>query len=116
MALSNKALENSNIGREVCGLDPTCISDDDKVELRRLFLEYGLLVLRGLDIDEPTHIEITKSLGKTELHPVENLRLEEYPEIICSAVEARRVQALATDLTISSVRYPGIVTCLIQQL
>lgn len=82
MALSYRALENSNIGTEICGLNPTCISDDDKVELHRLFLEYGLLVLRGLDIDEPTHIEITKALGNTELHPVDKLRLESYPEII----------------------------------
>tara|TARA_R110002049_G_scaffold308150_1_gene511122 strand:+ start:23936 stop:24835 length:900 start_codon:yes stop_codon:yes gene_type:complete len=82
MTIAHQALENSNIGAEVTGLNPDHISDDDKAELHRFFLKYGLLVLRGLDIDQPTHIELTRALGETELHPVEKLRMEEYPEII----------------------------------
>ena len=82
MTITNKALRNSKIGIEVCGLDPSNITEEDKAELRRLFLEYGVLVLRGVNVDSPTHIEITKALGETELHPVEKLRIEEYPEII----------------------------------
>tara|TARA_R110002049_G_scaffold308150_1_gene511123 strand:+ start:24944 stop:25837 length:894 start_codon:yes stop_codon:yes gene_type:complete len=82
MTISHQPLENSNIGTEIGGLDPNSITDDDKAELHRLFLKYGVLVLRGLTIDNPTHVELTTAFGKPELHAVENIRLEGCPEII----------------------------------
>ena len=82
MPLSHHALENSNIGREIRGLNPKHISEEDKAYLHKLFLKYGVLVLRGLNIDEPTHVELTRAFGDLELHPVKNIRLEGCPEII----------------------------------
>lgn len=82
MGIEAVPLKGSQIGAEVKGVDIDNLDGECKRQLHKLFLEYGVLVIRNTPVNPAQHIDLTRSFGNTELHPVKNLRLDDYPEII----------------------------------
>jgi len=80
--LTTRALP-SGIGMEVIGLDATRPLDDaTRAELRRLFVEAGVLVLRGAGTTPEAHIEVSRAFGELELHSNREAWVEGCPELI----------------------------------
>jgi len=82
MGIEAVPLKGSQIGAEVKGVDIDNLDGECKRQLHKLFLEYGVLVIRNTPVNPAQHIDLTRSFGNTELHPVKNLRLDDYPELI----------------------------------
>lgn len=76
------------LGAEARGLDPTRLDDADCAQLRAAFLEYGVLLARGLaDMTPDQHIALSRVLGECAIHPIPTIRLKGHPEIIVLAAE-----------------------------
>jgi taurine dioxygenase len=54
---------------------------DVQDRLYRLYLEHGLLVLRGQELTPEQHIAFSRIFGQLDPHPSEKVRLAGYPEI-----------------------------------
>ena len=69
-------------GIEVFGID---VSNDLEEHVRgrlyELFLEHGLLLLRGQNLTPGQHVAFSKIFGDLDLHPMEQVRLPGNPEI-----------------------------------
>jgi taurine dioxygenase len=76
------------LGAEVHGLDPNLVDEADRAHLRAAFLEYGVLLARGLaDMTPDQHIELSGVFGACAIHPIPTIRLKGHPEIIVLAAE-----------------------------
>lgn len=68
------------VGAEVLGfdrvLDPTPAGDEARATLHQAWLDYGLLLCRGVHSVE-THLALSRCLGELEKHPLEQMRAEE---------------------------------------
>jgi taurine dioxygenase len=51
-------------------------------ELRALWLEHGLLLLRGQCRTVAEQIRFSRTFGELEIHPLERIRHKDYPELI----------------------------------
>jgi len=77
------------LGAEIHGLDPERLHEGDRARLREAFLEYGVLLARGLDDLTPLqHVELTRIFGEPSIHPIPTIRLKGHPEIIVLAGDA----------------------------
>lgn len=73
----------SGVGVEVIGLDLNQgISDETAAALRQLWLEAGVVLLRGLGTSPEILLRLSQCLGELEPHPIEHFRLPGYPELI----------------------------------
>jgi taurine dioxygenase len=74
---------NGGIGREIVGLDLTNgISPETSAALRQTWLEYGVLVFRGMGTSPEVQLELSRCFGELEPHPIETFRMPGYPELI----------------------------------
>lgn len=73
------------LGVEVHGLDPKAIGDSERVQLREAYREYGVMLVRGLDLTPEQHVDLTRVFGEPDIHPIEKTRLPERPEVIVLA-------------------------------
>lgn len=81
-ALTTRMLP-AGIGLEVDGLDPSCPLDEEtRAELRRLFIDAGVLVFRGVGTTPEAHIEVSRAFGELELHSNREAWVEGCPELI----------------------------------
>ena len=81
-ALTTRTL-SAGIGLEVEGLDLSRPLDDGTLEaLRRLFVEAGVLVFRGVGTTPEAHIELSRAFGEVELHSNREAWVEGCPELI----------------------------------
>lgn len=87
MAISIEPLSGA-LGARIQGLDPDRIDEVDRTRLREAFLEYGVLVVKGLtDLTPDQHIELSRILGELAIHPIPTIRLKGHPEIIVLAAD-----------------------------
>lgn len=75
-ALSIRPLDP--VGAEVCGLAAGDIAPGLADDLYAAWLEYGILLFRGVDTAE-RHIALSRCFGEIEVHPKPELRAEENP-------------------------------------
>jgi taurine dioxygenase len=72
-------------GAVVTGLDLKNLSRAEECDLYRAFLQYGVLVFKGLNTDLAGHLALSNLFGEPDLHPIEALRLKEEPKLIMLA-------------------------------
>lgn len=78
-------------GVEVEGLDLSePLSDETQQALRQLWLEQGLLLFRGLGDSAETQLNLSRSFGELAIHPLQNIRVEGYPELIWFSNKEKR--------------------------
>ena len=81
MALQTKPLPT--IGLEVIGLDlDQPIDAATAQQLREKWDEAGVLVFRGIGTTAEALLDLSHVFGELEPHPIENLRMPDYPELI----------------------------------
>jgi len=74
------------IGAEVIGLDLDQEIDGETARaLNDVWLEYAIVLFRGIGTSNERHLRLSRCFGELEVHPVESIRLEGNPEIICLA-------------------------------
>lgn len=86
-----------SVGAEVQDVQPEALSAPDKRRLSEAFDAYGLLVIRGLALSPESQIELTRALGEPEIHPVKEIRMDGYPEIILLNAKAKEAESFAAD-------------------
>jgi taurine dioxygenase len=70
------------IGAQVTGFDREHVSPAEAEALYGAFIEHGLLVFTGLDLDPRTHMALARLFGEPEEpHPVVELRHKEEPQL-----------------------------------
>ena len=70
------------VGIFVSGLDVRGMSKGEEAELRRAWLEFGVLVFKGMQLDVAEHIRLAGLFGEMgEPHALPELRLPEEPRI-----------------------------------
>lgn len=72
----------SNGLAEITGLDINNIDDADAHALRSIFHESTVTVVRGVRLSPNEQIEVTRLLGKADVHHIETYRHADYPEIV----------------------------------
>jgi taurine dioxygenase len=76
------------LGAQVHGLDVAALDDQDRARLREAFLEYGVLLVKGLaDMTPEQHVELSSVFGECAIHPIPTIRLKGHPEIIVLAAD-----------------------------
>ena len=81
MAIRTNALPT--IGREVLDLDVAAIDEATARDLMGLWREAGVLLFRGVGTSPETLLKLSRCFGELEPHPIESIRMQEYPELIC---------------------------------
>ena len=82
MTIKTKSL-NGNIGLEILGLDLSKpLSDIDREVLYKNWLEAGILLFRNAAATPEQQLQLSRCFGELEIHPIEDLRVEGYPELI----------------------------------
>jgi len=71
----------ASLGAEITGIDLADISRDAAEELRRVWLEHKVLVLRDQHITQEQHIAFGRMFGELEVHPF-TLNDSDHPEIV----------------------------------
>lgn len=70
-------------GAAVEGLPASVNPGDESAEaLRRALYRYGLLLVRGVELDAEAHLSLGRALGALEGHPFPEMCLPGYPEIV----------------------------------
>lgn len=70
------------VGARVTGFDRENVSPAEAATLYRAFIEHGMLVFTGLDLDPRTHLALAELFGEPEEpHPIEALRHKEVPNL-----------------------------------
>ena len=84
-------------GRIVRGLSATAIADEQvRAELRRLWVDYGLLLFRDCPIADGFQIALSRVFGPLGAHPVREVQSDRVPELI-------RITSLPEDSTIVEI-------------
>src|SRR6056297_3506127 len=80
MSLTVKPL--ANIGAEISGLDINePVSEALAKELKDLWYEYGVLLIRGQSITPENQIAFSRTFGPLEIHPLKAKTSEANPEL-----------------------------------
>ena len=88
MTITTSPLSDA-LGARIHGLDPARVDAADRASLRESFLEYGVLLAKGLaDMDaRPAHRALRVSSANARSIPFPTIRLKGHPEIIVLAAE-----------------------------
>jgi len=71
------------VGVEVLHLDPEQgVSAKDGKALRDVWLEHGIVLFRGMGTSPEVQLELSRHFGGLQVHPIESIRVEGYPELI----------------------------------
>lgn len=82
MALQITALPGG-IGVEVSGLDLNREpSETERRQLYQAWLDAGIMLFRGIGDSPEKQLALSRCFGELEVHPIENIRVEGYPELI----------------------------------
>ena len=77
------------IGAEVVGLDLDREIDAATAKaLNDVWLEYAIVLFRGMGTSNERHQRLSRAFGELEVHPIESIRLAGAPEIIRLAQKA----------------------------
>jgi taurine dioxygenase len=77
------------IGAEVTGLDLDQEIDAATAKaLNDVWLEYAIVLFRGMGTSNERHLRLSRAFGELEVHPIESIRLPGAPEIIRLAQKA----------------------------
>ena len=77
-----KAIEGSSFGVEVRGVDLSrYISDETISSILDALYEHRVIVIKHQDLDEGSYLAFGRKFGTPDPHPVDHLRLAEFPEI-----------------------------------
>jgi taurine dioxygenase len=72
----------AGVGTRVTGFDREHVSPGDAKRLYDAFIEHGLLIFTGLDLDPRTHMTLGRLFGEPDdPHPVAELRHKEEPNL-----------------------------------
>jgi taurine dioxygenase len=75
--------KQQGVGAEIIGLDidgPISLATEQA--LQQAWLDYGILLFRGIGTSPEAQLNLSRCFGKQEVHPIENIRVEGYPELI----------------------------------
>ena len=78
------------VGVEVVGLDlekPIC--DATAQQLVDIWQDAGIVLFRGIGHSPEAQLALSRCFGELEVHPIENIRVEGYPELIWLANKDR---------------------------
>lgn len=79
--LRTKALPN--IGQEVLGLNLDDDIDDATIhQLLSIWRAAGVVLFRGVGTSPEALLKLSRCFGELEPHPIENIRMPDYPELI----------------------------------
>lgn len=82
MSFDMRKLDGS-FGREIVGLNIAGgIAADTAAALKQAWLDYGVLVFRGLGTSPEVQLELSRCFGELEPHPIEKFRHGSYPDLI----------------------------------
>ncbi len=82
MSTSLSVTPLENVGIEISGFDINePLSDEITTELKSLWLEHGIVLFRGQDIDPEKQIEFSRVFGPLASHPLKATVSNEYPEL-----------------------------------
>lgn len=74
---------SGKLGVAVSGIDFAKPLDEDlKRELYDLWLEHGIMLIRGKHVTPQAQIEFSRIFGELEEHPLKTIRSKEYPELM----------------------------------
>lgn len=74
---------DADVGAEIIGLDlDETLDEATRQALYDTWLEFGILLFRGIGTSSERHLALSRCFGELEVHPVESIRLEGHPEII----------------------------------
>jgi taurine dioxygenase len=74
---------DAEVGVEVIGLDlGQPVDEPTRQALYDTWLEFGILLFRGIGTTSERHLALSRCFGELEVHPVESIRLKDHPEII----------------------------------
>lgn len=72
-----------NFGVIVSGIDFNVpVTEADRKQLYELWLEHGILLIRGTNVSPEAQIAFSKLFGELEAHPLKAIRSEKYPELM----------------------------------
>jgi taurine dioxygenase len=81
------------IGVEVVGIDLDREIDQGTAEaLNQVWLDSAIVLFRGIGTSNERHLRLSRAFGQLEVHPVESIRLEGHPEVICLAQKGDKKQ------------------------
>lgn len=82
---------NGNIGAEIIGLDLNkAITDATRQDLYDTWLDKGILLFRGIGTSPEKQLALSRCFGEHEVHPIEDIRVDDYPELIWLASNGKR--------------------------
>ena len=70
-------------------------SDEEQQKLKDLWLEHGLLLVRGENANPENQIRFSKLFGELEAHPLKTIRSGEFPELMELNSEDSRTNPVA---------------------
>jgi alpha-ketoglutarate-dependent taurine dioxygenase len=90
MSFDTKPLTD-NVGVEVIGLNlDQPLTDAVKQDLYDLWLQAGIVLFRGMGTSPERQLELSRCFGQHEVHPIEDIRVDGYPELIWLANRGKR--------------------------
>src|SRR5579859_1505534 len=82
MKLETRPL-SEHVGVEVLGFDPDAPIDGGvRAQLERIFIEFGVMLLRGVGPRAEVQLGISRCFGTLEHHPVKEVWVDGHPELI----------------------------------
>ncbi len=84
------------LGAKIEGFDfAASWSDEEQQKLKDLWLEHGLLLVRGENANPENQIRFSKLFGELEAHPLKTIRSGEFPELMELNSEDSRTNPVA---------------------
>ncbi|MDY0007683.1 MAG: TauD/TfdA family dioxygenase [Spongiibacteraceae bacterium] len=85
-----------NFGVAVSGIDfAVPITAEEQRQLYSLWLEHGIMLIRGKNVTPEAQIAFSRLFGELEAHPLKNIRSEKYPELMELNSEDTRTNPVA---------------------
>lgn len=74
---------SDQLGVIVSGIDFARPADDAlRQQLRDLWQQHGMLLIRGANVSPEAQIEFSRIFGQLEAHPLKTIRADKYPELM----------------------------------
>lgn len=86
------------------------LDEETRKAVYGLYLEHGLLLLRDQHLTPEQHIAFSRMFGGLDLHPLEQLRLDGYPEIMGSTMSGKVKDLERPDEVISRIPWHSDLT------
>lgn len=80
----------TKFGAVVTEFDMHNATRNETDDLYDAFLKHGLIIFKGMDIDEAEHLKLSAIFGEPDIHPIEAIRHSEEPHLIVIAANGGR--------------------------